>query len=451
MGWPTREGEELERGEGWATTGQVVVRLVLGSVCVGLLVLGLFQRAPRTAFLEQPLPAYEAAQDRPLELRPVWPLLEKDLGALAESLGRRTGLPVVIGAPVVAPRALWHPRRRQLQAERVLDWLFYQRPPELWGVMAVTADDLSTTEEEMIYGLANLRDRVAVVSLYRFAPELASDNPDTRQRAQEQLSRAAFHEVGHMLGLPHCERRGCLMGAIKHRDEIGPRTAPCADCVRSLQRRLKAAPAPVMETLYRGDGYFHRGHLDEAHAHYLRALELLEAGSPPWLEAEAHNRIGASLIASQRPAAARPWVDRALALDPGLAPARFNDALILGMAGEEAQALRALERWEALVPDSMERAEMSARFFLDVIGDGGSALVALRRYEALGGDDPALLGALARLDQPGFVVFRAEEVEAIQIFKGSGSRPSAEAAPEAPAAPAGARRAPASAPGATPR
>lgn len=404
-----------ERWRWLAWSSRAVVRLPLGLFCLALCLLGPFQRAPRTAFLERPTPAYEAAQERALELLPVAPLAEKDLAGLAQALEQRTGLRVVLGAPVWRPEALRQEGRRQLRADRTLDWLFYRRPPERWGVMAVTAEDLCATDGEMVYGLANLRDRVAVISLYRFWDDLHSPRSARRQEAVDQLSRVAFHEVGHMLGMEHCPQEGCLMSALTHRQQIHRQTQPCPRCVREVQRRLKAPRDPLLETLYLGDGFFHRGDMARAQGEYSAALELLEQDTPAWLGAEANNRYGALLVSTGRPAAARPWVDQALALDPSLAPAHFNDALIHGHAGEEAQALVALERWQELVEDPLERAEMSARFFLDVVQDPGSALLALRRYRELGGAEPALLEVLEHLDRPGFVVFQPSEVDVIDL------------------------------------
>ncbi len=400
---------DQDPGSSQAYYSHTASRVCLAGLCFIFGILGPALRAPRTAHLGMPQTAYEAPQDRALELRPILPLREKDIRHLAEDLRARTGLPVVLGAPVAAPVQTRLPTG-SLHADKTLDWLFYGRPPDAWGVMAVTSADLHSADGGWVYGLANLRDRVSVISLRRFQHELASTNPARRSLAQQQLSRAAFHEVGHMLGMEHCDTKGCLMSAIAHRDEIGPQTAPCHTCVSRFQRQLQQPPHKVMDLLYHGDGYFHRGHVTKAMSKYRQAQDSLES-APPWIQAETYNRIGAALLSTERVAAGEAYVDRALALSPQLGPALFNKALIAGYAGREAEALQALEQWRVQTPDRLQRSEMAARFYLDVVEDSGSALLELRAYRDAGGDKVLLLEALERLDEPGFVVFTSKEVD----------------------------------------
>ena len=101
-------------------------------------------------------------------------------------------------------------------------------------------------------------------------------------------------------------------------------------------------------------------------------------------------------------------------MNPQLAPAHYNNAVLLAHEGRQVQAISALERSLALEDDPISRSEYEARFYLDVITDNGPALVALRRYRDHGGEDPELLSALDDLNTLNLVVFETFEVDVIQ-------------------------------------
>lgn len=57
-------------------------------------------------------------------------------------------------------------------------------------------------------------------------------------RSKSRLQKVAIHEVGHTLGLPHCEDRGCLMtdakGNAKNIDRA--QTEFCHNCIQKMRK-----------------------------------------------------------------------------------------------------------------------------------------------------------------------------------------------------------------------
>ena len=78
---------------------------------------------------------------------------------------------------------------------------------------------------------------VAVISLHRLTPEFYGEAEDPRLLL-ERAVKEAIHETGHMLGLTHCQRPGCIMrfsNAIADTDNKGP--GLCEDC-RGVAARM---------------------------------------------------------------------------------------------------------------------------------------------------------------------------------------------------------------------
>lgn len=387
-----------------------LLRLLCVGICFVLTSLGPELPAPNTALLDVPIRAYEATEGHTLQIIPMGAFLESDLNFLARSLEARSGMRVEISAPQSPPVDAFNFSRGQFHADKLLDWLFYKRPPDApWGTLAVLSEDLYATDDAWVYGLANLTDRVAVMSTHRFKADMRHSDPSRRILAEEQFIRASFHELGHMLGLPHCDNQQCLMSAIKDRKQIDAHTTACPVCVHRLHKKLTTPRDLLWEDIERGDGFFHRGHMRTALEHYARIYDTLPTRTEPQLQAEMLNRLGAVLLSSNRPAAAEQYIKEALDLVPSHSPALYNFALIQGFAGNEAEAIQTLEQWRSHQSDEKKTHEQTARFYLDVVYDPGSALLALRAYQKAGGENPQLLKALKKLQTPSFIVFPPEE------------------------------------------
>ena len=129
--------------------------------------------------------------------------------------------PVVTGDAVPLPRTAFYPARSRYRAEKLLDHLESLTREDAQVVMGLTDVDISTTKDQYedwgILGLATLGGRQCVISRFR-AKRGADDAHHTRIR----LAKVVVHEVGHTLGLEHCENEGCLMedgkGTVKTTD-----------------------------------------------------------------------------------------------------------------------------------------------------------------------------------------------------------------------------------------
>lgn len=152
---------------------------------------------------------------------------------------------VLPGRPL--PKEAWYAPRSRYRAEKLLDFLGRETRTGHRIVVGVTTKDISTTkdghEDWGIFGLGELGGRACVVSTFRLGGRGAGE-----AKLRERLAKVAVHEAGHVMGLPHCPHRGCVMqdaeGSIATVD--GETGTPCADCGAKLAawvRRAQAQPA----------------------------------------------------------------------------------------------------------------------------------------------------------------------------------------------------------------
>jgi archaemetzincin len=147
------------------------------------------------------------------------------------------------GVPL--PQEAWYPPRRRYRADRILDFLrgHLDSEPETTRVLGLTAVDISTTkgrhEDWGVFGLGDLGGRACVISSYRLSE---------RGRRHDELVTfrvvtTAVHEVGHTLGLTHCDDPRCVMrdaeGSIRTVDTSDGRLGPiCRERIEQTAPRV---------------------------------------------------------------------------------------------------------------------------------------------------------------------------------------------------------------------
>ena len=113
---------------------------------------------------------------------------------------------LTIEMPVPLPEEAYNSKRGQWDGERILRFLReMKKEKNMEWVLGVTSSDLYSGSLNFIFGIASLGGGEALISTHRLR-EGAGE--------KEYLSRIlkeALHELGHNMGLEHCENPTCVM------------------------------------------------------------------------------------------------------------------------------------------------------------------------------------------------------------------------------------------------
>jgi archaemetzincin len=92
----------------------------------------------------------------------------------------------------------------------VLLYISKHLPGNSIKVLVVTQLDLYSPIFSHLYGEAQLKGDVALMSLHRLHQEFYHLNPDS-EVFLSRCEKEALHELGHTFGLMHCQDRNCVM------------------------------------------------------------------------------------------------------------------------------------------------------------------------------------------------------------------------------------------------
>ncbi len=132
--------------------------------------------------------------------------------------------------------------RKQVDAQALLDSIqsYKHRHGIEEPVLLVVHQDLFKNGNSFVFGLARESVGAAVVSTARLCNEyygLRGSDDDLVDR----IVKEGAHEVGHLLGLPHCTNPECVMFRPDTLDELDRKKKMlCPVCAKSLAARVKA-------------------------------------------------------------------------------------------------------------------------------------------------------------------------------------------------------------------
>lgn len=132
--------------------------------------------------------------------------------------------------------------RRQVDAQALLDSIaaYKHRHGIPEPVLLVVHQDLFRNGNSFVFGLARDSVGAGVVSTSRLGNEYYG-LPGNDDDYIDRIAKEGAHEIGHLLGLPHCSDRECVMFRPDTLDELDrKKKVLCGSCREQLDVLLNA-------------------------------------------------------------------------------------------------------------------------------------------------------------------------------------------------------------------
>lgn len=145
-------------------------------------------------------------------------------------------------------RRTWNDTEQVLATWLNRERLKPKRPDDAIALIGLVTCDLWVEDLNYVFGSASPQDRVGVWSLFR--------NGDPHQRDDgyrvclQRTIKTAAHEIGHMLGIPHCRQYECCMNGSRSREESDRRPMECCpECQPKIWWSCGADPVKRSQAL----------------------------------------------------------------------------------------------------------------------------------------------------------------------------------------------------------
>ena len=143
------------------------------------------------------------------------------------------------GTALQTPAAAYNAVRKQYEALQVMRKVAEVIPSDATRALGIMKEDLSIPMLTFVYGQAQLRGRVALMSIARLQQEFYG-LPANKELTSTRIVKEALHELGHTFGLVHCPITSCVMTIANDIQQVDKKNCEfCSGCAVLLQETLR--------------------------------------------------------------------------------------------------------------------------------------------------------------------------------------------------------------------
>ncbi len=163
----------------------------------------------------------------------------KTLQYTQEELGKRFNVSVDIGRQLDEPAYAYHKHKKQYNSTKILKKIHKLKLTGYDRILGLVDVDLYVPERTFVFGGADVKKKVSVISLTRLRQGFY-DMPEDSALFKYRTIIEAVHELGHTYGLYHCKNNKCVMflsNTIGDTDHKGAEL--CSNCKNRLEEKKK--------------------------------------------------------------------------------------------------------------------------------------------------------------------------------------------------------------------
>ncbi|HYL45790.1 MAG TPA: archaemetzincin [Candidatus Limnocylindrales bacterium] len=168
-----------------------------------------------------------------IQLLPLGKISPALLAELREGLAREYSVPCETLPPEPEPAYAFSAGRQQYSSTEILAKLAAHPGLDGAKVLGVVSADLFIPILTFVFGEAQLRGSCAVISTFRLRQEFYGLPADEDLLARRTI-KEAVHELGHTLGIPHCEDYNCVMAPSHAVEWIDLKKASFCEACRAV-------------------------------------------------------------------------------------------------------------------------------------------------------------------------------------------------------------------------